>query len=489
MKFMHSILNDKLSLCLLASLIILSHPMDGDKAWAKKAPKPDAAQPAVQLKSGTQWEEFRTPALGQNQASLSTSLPDLEWWRTFQDPYLTNYIQAALQNNPTIHIAMAKIAEARATVSNHISQELPTANLSSSYYHVTLPKILGSSLPKRFDIWTLPFQASYELDLFGKKLDQTRASRRLLEASQLDARTAQISLSGEVASAYFNLLRSDALTQSQQRNLALLSRIHELKQSQHKIGLTSYDEVIRADRDVAQAQTNLNTYQQQQAIFAHQLAILTGSPPSTQEKLPRGSVETALLPQQISAGTPAEVLARRPDIQAAEKRLESARFSVRAARKAYLPTLNISAALFLAGTDVSQMFNWANRATMASGNINQPLSKLYELTTLLNIEKARQTQQLEDYRQVTLNALKEVEDNLSLIHTDYQNMASNEKRRDLTQHELGLNQNLYQQGLLPHLNVLQNQSELIQYEQLAAQSKMDTAIATVNLYKALGGGF
>jgi NodT family efflux transporter outer membrane factor (OMF) lipoprotein len=486
---MFTIYWQKKYISLLAILLLAISCQPGESAYAVKAKKPDVGLSAVQIKTGTQWEEIRTPLNAQAPGNLSTSFPDLDWWRSFQDPYLTNYIQAALTNNPDVHIAVARIAEARASFHNSISQQIPTANLSSSFYHVALPKVLGSSLPKSFNIWTIPFQASYEVDLFGKKLDQTRATQRLLEASQLDARTTQISLCGEVAGTYFNLLRSDALTASQQQNLALLSRVYELKQSQYKMGLVAYDEVIRADRDVAQAQTNLSTYQQQQALFAHQLAILTGSPPTAQEKISRGTMETVILPTQISTGTPAEVLARRPDIQAAEKRLESLHFSVRAARKAFLPTLNLSGGLFLAGADFSQLFNWSNRASLLSGSVTQPLSRIYEYTTLLNIQKARQKQQMEEYRKVTLNALKEVEDNLALIQTDFQSMGSNEKRRDLTQHELGLNQNLYQQGLIPHLNVLQSQSELIQYQQLVAQSKMDTAIATVNLYKALGGGY
>lgn len=459
------------------------------QAFASRTQATDKANlPTIQ--TNLRWEEFRAPNLDPaSQSHLTTDKPDMEWWRNFHDPYLEGYISTALQNSPNLHITMAKVAEARAAFHHSISEELPTANLTASYYHVILPKLFGSALPKNLDIWTVPFQASYELDLYGKALDQTKASKRLWEASKQDYRAAQLSLCGDVAGAYFNLLRSDALVNSQQRNLALLSRIYDLKQSQYKIGLTSYDEVIRSDRDLAQAQTNLNTYQQQQALYAHQLAILTGSPPSTQEKMQRGTLETTTLPNQISAGTPADVLARRPDIQAAEKRLESARLNVRAARKAFLPTINLSSGLFLAGTSLSQLFNWNNHAAMLSGGVSQKLTGLYGLTADLNTQKARQTQQLEQYRQVTLNALKEVEDNLALLRTDYQSMDSNAKRRDLTQHDLNLNQNLYQQGLLPHLNVLQGQSELIQYEQLVAQSKVDTAIAVVNLYKALGGGF
>jgi len=246
-------------LCLL--LIISNAYLADAQAFTKSAKSSNDAKTQV-LKTKTQWEEFRVPSIVPDQAGLTSQLPDIEWWRSFKDSYLENYISAALQNNPTLHIAVARVAEARAAVRESTSQQLPTANLSSSYYHLTLPKLFGSSLPKNLSIWTIPFQASYEVDLFGKKLDQTQAAKRLLEASQQDVRAAQLSLCGEVASAYFNLLRSDALAVSQQRNLTLLTRIHELKQSQYRIGLTSYDEVIRADRDVAQAQTNLNTYQQ-----------------------------------------------------------------------------------------------------------------------------------------------------------------------------------------------------------------------------------
>jgi multidrug efflux system outer membrane protein len=484
-KFIHHLSQKRL---IYSAIALAVCAMNSDKPAIAKE-KASVVTPAV-VQTGSRWEEFRTPLLNRGLAiNLSTEFPDREWWRGFHDPYLEKYIDAALQNNPTLNIALSRIEEAHAQMRESVAQQIPKANLSGAYYHLGLPQSMGTSLPKRLNIWTVPFQASYEVDLFGRLRDQSRAGKQFWEASKQDARAAQISLCGDVANAYFNLLRNDALVNSQRQNLALLTRIYELKQSQYKIGLNSYDETIRADRDVSLAQTNLNEYQQQQAIFAHQLAILTGSPPTKQESLTRGAADSIQPPLQISAGTPAESLARRPDIQAAEKRLESVHYSVSAARKALLPTLKLNAGMFLAGMGFSQVFNWGNRANLISAAVSQPLTDLVGKKAELNVQKSRQRQQLEDYRRVTLNALKEVEDSLALINSNFQTLDSNQKRRELTQHELGLNQNLYQQGLLPHVNVLQGQSELIQYDQMVAQSKIDTILATVNLYKALGGGY
>ena len=458
------------------------------------------AETAPAVEAGVQWEEYKTPELGP--ATLTNDFPDREWWQGFRDPYLEQYIRAALANNPTLAVAIQRITEARAQVNINISKQLPVANLSGSFYNIGLPDSLsdslgggggdrggGFSLPDSIKLFNVPFSASYEVDLFGRRLDQTRATRRILEATQQDARAAEISLTGEVAAAYFNLLRADALVDLQARNLALLTRVHELKVSQNKIGLAPFDEVIRADRDVAQTQQNIGELKKDQAVFAHQLSILTGSPPASQEKLPRALPEALYLPETAQTGTPPEMLARRPDILAAERRLEGARLNVRAARKAYLPTINLSAGLFMAGSKFSDIFKWDNAVSMQTVGVSQPLTGLYEVTANVKIAKSRQKQQVEDYRRVTLNALKEVEDNIAILRADYQTLEASRRRQALTVRELGLTENLYQQGLVPYLNVLQGQGELLQYDQQVVQSRMNAAVATVNLYKALGGGF
>lgn len=467
----------------LLTLLLLS----GSFPVMAKSNKPEIPAPVT---TSVGWAEGQVPLKGRISTVLATHFPDKQWWERFQDPQLTGYISAALQGNPSLNIALARVAEARALARESFSQELPSVNLNPGAVRLGLPNnVGGSNFPSSLALFNLPLQASYELDVWGKNLDKLKAARKQTESSEFDSRTVLNTITGEVASAYINLLRMDGLIGAQQENLQLLQRIERLKESQNQIGLITLDEVLRAKRDVLQAKSNLVTYQQQQASFAHQLSILTGSPPAAATNLQRGSLEVMTLPQETAAGMPSELITRRPDILAQERLLQKSRFDVQVARKAFLPSFNLSAMLGLGAGNIGKVFDWDNLFSMVSGTIGQPLFKGGQLKARLDYSKARQKEQLESYRLTILNALKDVEDSLSMLRSGYEHLDNSTERLSLTEHDLKLVSNLYKQGLVPHMNVLQTQSELIQYRQSVIQSKADTAVAIVSLYKALGGGF
>jgi NodT family efflux transporter outer membrane factor (OMF) lipoprotein len=470
----------------LAISILISGLFAGfNPAFAKKTPKQVA--PPVQV---TDWAEAQTPLKAHISTVLAPVFPDKQWWEKFEDPNLTAYISAAIQNNPTLNAALLRVAESRALAGQNIAKELPSITFNPGVTRLGLPdNIGGGKFPSSLALFNLPFQASYELDIWGKNLDRIRSAKRRTEAAEFDSRAVLNTIVGDVASAYVNLLRTDELIQTQKENLKLLQRIEELKASLQQIGLISMDEVLRAKRDVTQAQTDLSTYQQQQALFAHQLSILTGSPPAAAEHLKRGVLDALTLPQQTSVGLPAELITRRPDILAQERRLEQARLDVQIARKAFLPSINLSAMLGLGSGSLGSLFSWSNFFNLISGTASQPVFQGGKLKAELKASKIKQKEQLENYRQTILTALKDVEDSLALLRAGYEHLDSSNERLELTEHDLKLVTNRYQQGLVPHLDVLQAQSELLRYRQSAAQSKAEVAIATVGLYKALGGGF
>lgn len=428
----------------------------------------------------------------QSEGKLISDFPDREWWDEFQDPYLSTYINAAVRNNPNLNIAQHRVEEARALVKQNVALEMPSADISPSFYRIGLPNqgsFVGVKTPHSIRAYTIPLQASYELDLWGRNLNQIRSAKRQAEATELQAKATINSVMSEVASAYINLLRSDALVKMQTENLSLLQRVEALKRSQNQAGLVSYDEVLRSERDAAEAKTTLSGYQQQLSIFAHELAILTGSPPASQDQLERGNIETLSLPKETETGLPSDLLKRRPDILVQEKLLESSKLDVSVARKALLPKVNLSALFVLGALNFNKLFDWSNLVNLQSAVVSQPIFKGGKLMAEIGYRKAKQKEQLENYRLTILNAFKDVENSLSQVRAGYETMDSNAQRLALTQKDLGLTESLVQQGLAPRLNELQTQSEVIRYRQLAIQSKADTAIATVSLYKALGGGF
>jgi multidrug efflux system outer membrane protein len=480
----------------------------GSIAFALQAPTPEV------IKADAQWEEsvptagVEKPDLnGEESVSaqtatgrkvfephymtrLSADFPEKEWWRQFNDEALAQYIIDALRDSPRLEASLQRIQQSRAQVTQAFAKQLPTLNFTPGYFRLGLPSSIGGgALGSSIQAFLLSFQPAYQLDLFGQNANRTKSAKTELKAVELDSRALLIAVQGEVATAYFNLLRADTSVRTQENNLTLLKRINALKRSQRDAGLTMYDEVIRSERDVAQALTNLNIYRQQQAIFAHQLAILTGRPAQAESHLRRSTLDQMQLPAITPSGNPADLLTRRPDIVAQETRLQRAAIDVKIARKEFLPKINLSAFFSTAGSKIGDVVKKDDFADLELAQATQPVFQGGRLVGESRYQKARQREQVANYRQTVLSALKEVEDQLALLKTSYDILNSNSQRLTLTQDSLKITQDQQQQGLVPKLNVLQAQSELIQYQQLSAQSKSDAAIATVNLYKALGGGF
>lgn len=449
----------------------------------------DVKQAAIKVSKS--WEEASEVRLGAGGTVMISGFPDRQWWQKFQDPNLNSYISASLQNSPTLNAALHKVTQARALTSQAISRELPSVNLSPSAYRIALPSNVKGTLPieSPLHLYNIPLQASYELDLWGKNLDGIRSAKRQAESAEFQSHAMLNTVVGEVASAYFNLLRMDALMDAQQENLTLLKRVAELKESQHQVGLVSFDEVLRARRDAAESEINLADFKRQQAVFAHQLSILTGSPPASAERLSRATLAELNLPLETEVGSPGELLTRRPDVLAQEKMLESAQIDVRVARKAFLPTVNLGAMVGTGALGFKNLWDWGNIFNLQSVALSQPVFQGGRLKAELNYRKARQKEQLENYRQVVLSAMKDVEDSLSTMRSGYESLNSANQQMALMDKSLRLTDSLYQQGLAPKLDVLQAESERIRYRQSAIRGKADTAIATVSLYKALGGGY
>ncbi|WP_373531280.1 efflux transporter outer membrane subunit [Vampirovibrio sp.] len=449
----------------------------------------DVKQAAIQVSKS--WNEVSQPDAAEPGTVLIGGFPDRQWWQKFQDPHLDTYIHAALQNNPTLNASLQTVAQSRALTAQAFSKELPSVTLSPSAYRIALPDNVKGALPLEtpLRLYNLPLQAAYELDLWGKNLDIIRSSRRQAESAELQSHAVLNTVVGDVASAYFNLLRMDALIESQQKNLGLLQRVATLKASQHQAGLLSLDAVLLAQRDAAESEMNLASFRQQQAVFAHQLSILTGSPPASAAQLPRATLEALSLPLETEVGSPGELLTRRPDVLAQEKMLESSRIDVRVARKAFLPSVNLGAMVGAGALGFRNLWDWGNVFNMQSLALSQPIFQGGKLKAELNYRKAKQKEALETYRQVILMAMKDVEDSLSTLKTGYDGLNSSNQQLVLTENSLRLTDSRFQQGLVPKLDVLQAESEQMRYRQSAIRSKADTAIATISLYKALGGGY
>lgn len=438
-----------------------------------------------------QWVEACPAELGKSCAQLSATWPERVWWLQFGDPLLAKYIEKAVSRNPDLRAAGERVLQARAVVRQAIAQQLPSVAVSPQAFRLGLPNIRRTTNIniKHISAFSVPLSVSYEADIWGRRWDQTLSSRRALRAAEWDLRSAEIVLISEVATAYFNLIRNDALAALQSEYLRNLCEIWDLRMALYTSGLGSLEDVLAAERSYSRAEIDLHAIQENRGLFAHQLMILTGEPPEPLDAISRASVEDIRLPNQVDAGIPVALIARRPDIQAQEALLERAKIDVRVARKAFLPTARFNGLFGFIMENLESLGKGSGFFSLIYGSVNQPLFQGGKLLADLRLQQAKQREQVEHYRQTILNALKEVEDSLKKLRANYEKLSSNQQEKEADLENLTLIQDLYQKGLNSRLNEIEAENLVIYANTMDASLKMDVAISTVSLYKALGGGY
>lgn len=478
---------------LLMGLMLWSWAMP--MAMAKDEDKPafNVRERWVELKDEPQPPMLGSPrgALGgQPGVVLSNRMPNRQWWLDFNDPYLTHYIQTAIQNNPSLQAAFARIAQARAQVKQAIANQLPTLSTGLFIGRFIVPRNLRNNgfLNDHIDIFTVPFTVAYEFDLWGKYWDMTKSARKEVKAQEADSKASEVLLAAEVATAYFKMILAEELYNYSQNYVVRQQESRALTESLYQSGLASLDAVLQIDREITQTETYLHQYQAQKGIYAHQLATLAGEEPKVFDEMPRTPLAQIQLPEQLDAGMPLTAIFQRPDIQAQEARLQRSRIDVRVARKMFLPTARVSD-YFGWGSDRIGNLSGDGFYNLLLGSANQPLFQGGKILGNLRLRQAQLREQLETYRQKVLTALKEVEDSLSDLRRRIDDAGSANHTVSLERSTLELTRSQYQSGLNSRIDVIKAENDLLYDQALAMQIKAATAQAMINLYKALGGGY
>src|SRR5882762_9620709 len=301
------------------------------------------------FKELNQWR----PARPADQASRGN------WWEVFGDPDLNKLEEQVAGSNQNLKIAEARFRAARAAIRFNRASQFPTISTAPSASYVKSSDF-SPSFPSKIQEaskgdFVLPFDLSYELDLWGRVRRSVAAAREEAQATAADYETAKLSLEAELALDYFELRSADAQKQ-------LLDDTVKAYTDNVQLTLERFSKGVAPKADVAQAQTQLETtgvqdtdVTVQRAQFEHAIAILVGKPP-TEFSLPATPLNNQ--PPRIPIGLPSELLQRRPDIAAAERRVAEANQQIGIARAAYFPTVNLDGTAGFAGTQGS---NWLSR--------------------------------------------------------------------------------------------------------------------------------
>ena len=412
-----------------------------------------------------------------------------KWWEIFRDPQLNTLEEQINVSNQNIKAAEAQFRQARALVRYYRSNYYPTLTTSPSVTrsHSSSNRPPASQLSgKTFTDYLLPGDLSYEVDVWGRVRKTVESARENAQASAADLASVNLIMHSELASDYLQMRSLDAERQLLDSTVAAYQRALELTENRYHGGVAS-------GVDVAQAQTQLKTtlaqaidLDVQRSQFEHAIAALIGQPAST-FSLARLPLTTP--PPVIPAGLPSELLDRRPDIAAAERRVAAANAQIGVAKAAYYPTITLSAS---GGFESGAPGTWLSgpSAFWAAG----PAAAL----TLLDFGRRRAAseqawatydQTVANYRETVLTAFQQVEDNLSALRILEGEAQTQNDAITAAQHSLELSTNRYKGGVTTYLEVITAQTTALSDERTAVQILGRRMTAAVNLIQALGGGW
>jgi NodT family efflux transporter outer membrane factor (OMF) lipoprotein len=410
------------------------------------------------------------------------------WWEIFGTPELNALEEQVDVSNPTLRAAEARFREARALVRLNRSNLFPTvsAGPALSTNRVSNALAVDASANKPYGDYLLPLDLTYELDAWGRIRRSLAAAREEAQATAADLETIRLSLHAELAIDYFEMRSLDAQKQLLDQTLVAYQKALDLTENRFEGGLSSKVEV-------ALARTQLETARSQdigvgvaRARFEHAIAILVGRTPETLS-LPPAPLN--LKPPAIPVGLPSQLIERRPDIAAAERRVAEANEQIGIARAAFFPALLITATGGFQGGSFVNWLSWPNRFWAVGPSALQILFDAGRRRAASDAATAGYDQTLANYVQSTLLAFQQVEDNLSTLRILEKQAAAQRVAVEAAEQSLELSLNQYKGGLVTYLQVVTAQTAAYQNEFIEVDLLRQRMDASVLLIKALGGGW
>jgi outer membrane protein, multidrug efflux system len=454
--------------------------------------------------------------------------PDPQWWRSFNDATLDGLIERAAHSNLDLHEAVLRIAEARAAAQGAAAQGLPNLRANASYTREQLgikgflesedvnarvdqlgapgsplnqvapgagaaaqrdATNLLDQLSAPVNLWQAGFDASWELDLFGRVRRSVEAADAQTESARESRNDALLSLEAEVAQTYLQLRGAQAQLNIAKQLVDEQSGVLTLTQEQAKVGLASEQDARSAAAQLEQTRAQLPQFEQQIVQALNGLAYLLGDTPGALDDELSAPGALPPVPPTVATGVPATLARRRPDIRRAEAQLHAATANVGVAVAQFYPDISLTGQIGLRGTHASDLTRWSHLFYSFGPAVSLPVFQGGALVANLKMSRAQQAQAALDYRKTVLLALRDVDNALAVYRTDQARRTALERSTAAQQDAFELARDSYRKGLVSFITVLDAERQLSQVRQQYAQGTTQVSTDLVALYKALGGGW
>jgi outer membrane protein, multidrug efflux system len=439
--------------------------------------------------------------------------PDPRWWRQFNDATLDSLIDRAAAGNLDLQSAVLRIAAAREQAVVSGAQGLPQLSANASYKREQLglkgllqsqgvfDKInaLGSNsanVTNALNSATGPvslfqdgFDASWELDLFGRVRRSVESANAQTESEMENRNDALVSLEAEVAQTYSQLRGAQLLKQITLAEIDSEQRILDLTREQARVGLTSQSDVESATAQVGSLQAQLPQFDAQIAQAMNGLAVLTGSVPGELDAELEAPGAVPPVPPSVPIGLPSTLARRRPDIRRAESDLHAATAEIGVAVAQMYPDVSLTGSVGTRATQVKYLAHWSSLFWSVGPSISLPIFEGGALRANVRIAKAQAGEAALQYRSTVLKALQDVDNALVSYRTDQDRREALTRTVEANRISLQLATDSYRKGLVSFITVLDAERQLAETRQQLAQSTVSVTTDLIAVYKALGGGW
>ena len=432
---------------------------------------------------------FRSGGAGEPAPSIQT-----DWWRLYGDPELDQLIASAHASNQTLRQAVARVDQARALARVAGSFLYPTISADPSYSRTRYSgnrrsTITGQKVQsgRTLNDWRIPFDLTYEIDVWGRVRRSFESARAQAAASADDLGVVRLTVETDVAQFYYGLRSLDAQLQILTDNVAAYREQVRLLSVQLRTGLVSPIVLNQAQAQLQATLTQQRDVERARADLEHALAILCGRPAPSFAVAANPLHEAS--PPTVPPGLPAQLLARRPDVAEAEQNVVATNAQIGVATAEFFPRFMLTATAGLESADLSALFTWQSRAASILPSVSIPIFQGGRLRANLEAIKASYRQTVAAYVNQVLIAYGDVEDALTDLHAYSDEVSSLREAVSASQNYLRLAKAQYKYGLVDYLIVIDAERTLLANQLSLAQAVNLHVAASIQLIKALGGGW
>ncbi len=434
---------------------------------------------------------YPTPSAyrGADNSSVTSaaSLADEKWAQVFAEPELQTLIRTALTNNYDLRIAAQHVLEQQAQVQITRAQQFPQITGGGTGIGASIPPVAGANIGSPLAFGSFNLGASWIPDFWGLYRRQTEAARAQLLAQTWAQRAVQLSLVQQVATAYLELRALDRQIEITRQTLNVRQDSVKLTETLERGGSAPLSDVRQAEQLLYTASSQLPQLEQQVQQQENALSYLLGANPGPVAHTDPNALTPP--PQDVPTGIPSQLLARRPDIQQAEQTLIEANAQIGVARAQFFPQLSITASAGLGGNEFSNLFDISGKTIYGIGSLTQPIFEGGKLRGQLRLAKETEKEMVLSYQRAIAGAFRDVSNALIALNKQRAFREQQEKLVFAAQDATRLARVRYQGGAAAYLEVLTTDSNLYAAQLNLVGAQQGEALALVQLYSALGGGW